>query len=77
MRVSVKVRSPRWRLPGGEVQGEVADAQQAALALEAAPQQGAQAGQQLGQREGLDQVVVGARRRAPAPGRRRRRAPSA
>ena len=39
---------------------EVPDAEQAALALEAAPQQGAQPGQQLGQRVGLDQVVVGA-----------------
>ena len=47
-------------LPGREVQGEVADAQQAALALEAPPQQRAQSGQQLRQGERLDQVVVGA-----------------
>ena len=59
MRVSVKVRSPALPLAGGEVQRQVAHAQQAALALEAAAQQRAQAGQELGQRVGLDEVVVG------------------
>ncbi len=41
-----------------EVEAQVAHAQQAALALEAPPQQGAQPGQQLGQGVGLHQVVV-------------------
>ena len=73
MRVSVEGALAALALPRGEVERQVAHAQQAALALEAAPQQRAQAGQQLGQGVGLDQVVVGTRHRAPARGRRRRR----
>ena len=61
MRVRVKVRSPRWPSRVERFEREVADAQQAALALEAPAQEGAEAGQQLRQGEGLDQVVVGAR----------------
>ena len=48
------------RLPGGQVEGEVADAEPPTLPLEAAAQQSPQAGQQLGQGERFDQIVVGA-----------------
>ena len=61
MRVSVKVRSPRWPFPRGEVERQVTDAQQPSLTLEAPTEEGAQAGQQLRQCVGLDQVVVGTR----------------
>ena len=44
---------------GGEVEDEVAHTQETALPLESSAQQGPQAGQQFGQRERLDQVVVG------------------
>ncbi len=61
MRVQREGALPALALAGGEVQRQVAHPQQATLALEAPPEQGAQAGQQLRQSEGLDQVVVGTR----------------
>jgi hypothetical protein len=48
------------RLPGGQVERELAEPQHAPLALETAAQEGPQPGQQLLQRERLDEVVVGA-----------------
>ena len=61
-------------LVGVGVQREVADDERGAAARRAAAQQRAQAGEQLLALEGLDEVVVGARRRGPRRAPRARRA---
>ena len=60
MRVSSIRRSPRAHVARGGIEREVAEAQALRRRLHAA-QERAQPGEQLAQREGLDQVVVGAR----------------
>ncbi len=61
MRVSCSVRSPRLASWDRRSRREVLEAQRAVVVLVAgAPQQRSHAGQQLAQRERLDEVVVGA-----------------
>ena len=59
MRVRVKGRSPRWASRVIGSRREVGEAEHLAGILGPAAQEGPQPGQQLGQGEGLDQVVVG------------------
>ena len=60
MRVRVNGPVAPVGLPGDRVEGEVGEAEHLAGVLGPPPEQGPQAGQQFGQGERLDQVVVGA-----------------
>ncbi len=59
MRVRLKARSAPARLAGDRVEAQVGEPKDLAGVLGPAPEEGPQAGQELGQGEGLDQVVVG------------------
>ena len=60
-------RSTDAHLPGGRVESEIAAGQDVRSFRRPAASQGAEAGEQLGEGEGLDQVVVGADVEAPDP----------
>ena len=59
MRVTVKHAIAPAGLPGDRVEAQVGEGQRLAGVFGPAPQQGPQAGEQFGQGERLDQVVVG------------------